>query len=1695
MTTLMSDDGTGQSNGTALDTAKWTTEGTTQGGGDATYQSSALRFRSGNQGGYAGTSRTTRSFNISNVADIEVTGTFTNDGNEPYPQVVVRATTSTVDYSNGYAMGLDPVGTTWTVQKIVSFSGTTLGTKTFTISGNTTYGFRFRVVGTSLKARIWTGTEPGTWDIDITDSTFTSAGKAGITVGAGNAAVQHTCTFDNIVVTNGTTDVSLTETATLADAMSVTAAVPLAETATLTDGTLAVANLLATQTETMTLVDGTLSVAASVPLAETATLTDAMTVGVNALLTETATLTDGTLAVTVDAPMSETGTLVDAMSVEVFQLRHDLKTEIEFTSGVWTDVSEWVAADVESVGSFGRPTRFEDVAASTWDTTLRNSDGRFTPGNPNSPYYPNVAKGKNVRVSVTYSGQTYPRFYGQIAGISMPAITSAEDATVRVQCADVMATLARKTLLSPFVEESRRQARINSGGGVDVFPFPSSSVKADGSIQVADTSFENKGYLFPSSTRMGSITVMAVANGAGSVKSSGADSDGGVLSEGQLDFETADNGFGKQAHPILVCKPQVGFNQFELFFKIPENVLPAIQATGTYTVQAGNNWNTVGAAYGMTQAQLAELNPTAYPTALGVGQVLNISNSTDNWEWVLADFWAGSTEILRIVLGDTNGKLIIAAKKPSGGAGYLTSTTTTLADGKWRKLTIYKTGTNSVQCNINDSPAGAPVTSMAGDLASVDTVYLTGRHNPSSSSGAQVQCPPCSVGGVAFQKTRNGVWYYYTLGAPPANISARDRFTELIQYADPIAPQSAVFWHSSLNLPFDSKVVRTNITGRSVLDCLQELARTMGAYLWVEPDTGKLTMRKGPTPPTSLANVDLVADADVDSPPQWRDTVDVNPTRVTAKCPAGEITSINSTAEAGGQYKDLTIDTCAPTIAVAKAVADRFVTSAYPMRLSSLTVDLVHAGNPMWGLMLPVFLPTERVLHVTSVPEAVLGFDTSDATIESWTESYTIDSAKFTFETTPIANYTSTPPLAGFTVTSSTGVQTDGAVVAAQPSGLASGDLLMAVMTVDNTGTLAGMAPPDATWTARGSGGSGNSGYGNVWTKTAGAAEPTSYTFTVTGSSGSAVLMSDDWTGSNGAAWNSSKWDPGEVRTGATKTVQSNAGRQDPGTLTGYSGRISTLAKIADKADVDIVISFKVANGDCFPFVLLRGDSGGLGSFGYQFRPGLSGMARLAVITPSYTETVLGSIAGSITPGTWYRLRFRAVGSAIKARIWPTSSAEPSSWGIEVTNTAITAAGKVVIGAAGGNAVGSTVDWDDCIVSDPNAVAGWPEAKLDLLRVSGADTADPMLVTPSWTTDNAATTSHDAPTISPASSGLMVNHWHLLTGGSSSGGSGGGGGGSSSAFNFGFSGFTTTGDATAEINAVNVWLTNHSLKAVGHWADSDATVQQAQWGIAPGTRFGSWTGIIDIAVGGVFGSETWAQAASGTFDTRWQTALDNIAAAWGARPPGNLHIRFAHEFNGSFSEWAVGNSGNDSYTNFKTAWIRFANKVRATLPGAQIVWSPNDGTSSLTHVDDAYPGSSYVDVIGVDSYNAYPHVNTLAAWTSKINGVDGNGNPLGIESWRQYALTKGKPLAIPEWGNPAVDTGGGAGGGDAPDYVARFIAWCKANGGFGAGQVKYACYFNIGTVGGYAADYLIYANGSNGTVHQPLTAQAVRDNA
>lgn len=96
-----------------------------------------------------------------------------------------------------------------------------------------------------------------------------------------------------------------------------------------------------------------------------------------------------------------------------------ITVEIAFDAGytgtpTWTDVTDYVRHSAGISITRGRGSEGELCSPNTLTLALKNDDGRFTPGNTAGAYYPNVKKGRRIRVTATHNGTPYRRFTGYI---------------------------------------------------------------------------------------------------------------------------------------------------------------------------------------------------------------------------------------------------------------------------------------------------------------------------------------------------------------------------------------------------------------------------------------------------------------------------------------------------------------------------------------------------------------------------------------------------------------------------------------------------------------------------------------------------------------------------------------------------------------------------------------------------------------------------------------------------------------------------------------------------------------------------------------------------------------------------------------------------------------------------------------------------------------------------------------------------------------------------------------------------------------------------------------------------------------------------------------------------------------------------------------------------------------------------------
>lgn len=191
-------------------------------------------------------------------------------------------------------------------------------------------------------------------------------------------------------------------------------------------------------------------------------------------------------------------------------------------------------------------------------------------------------------------------------------------------------------------------------------------------------------------------------------------------------------------------------------------------------------------------------------------------------------------------------------------------------------------------------------------------------------------------------------------------------------------------------------------------------------------------------------------------------------------------------------------------------------------------------------------------------------------------------------------------------------------------------------------------------------------------------------------------------------------------------------------------------------------------------------------------------------------------------------------------------------------------------------------------------------------------------------------------------------------------------------------------------------------------------------------------------------------------------AFDHHMAAYGnglvqAGAPSAV-IRLGYEANISSFPWKITGYGQ-SWRNCYRRWV----DVLRTVPGQafSFIWNMN-GRGQWTNampIDWVWPGDEYVDYVGVDYYDSCSSIATQADWDNRVNKKMKNGNPDGIGAWLEYARSKGKKLAVPEWGiggpvkckSPKLRPGY-----DNPLYIQNMYNFFAAN----AADIAYEALFN-----------------------------------
>ncbi len=226
----------------------------------------------------------------------------------------------------------------------------------------------------------------------------------------------------------------------------------------------------------------------------------------------------------------------------------------------------------------------------------------------------------------------------------------------------------------------------------------------------------------------------------------------------------------------------------------------------------------------------------------------------------------------------------------------------------------------------------------------------------------------------------------------------------------------------------------------------------------------------------------------------------------------------------------------------------------------------------------------------------------------------------------------------------------------------------------------------------------------------------------------------------------------------------------------------------------------------------------------------------------------------------------------------------------------------------------------------------------------------------------------------------------------------------------------------------NPWITSSSGAPFVNWVNADInnrTVIVAQ-NLIPNSLSGTnWT----------------AQCAGGAYNGyATQFAKNMIAVGL-----GNSVIRLAHEMNGNWYDDDYGTT-QAQWNQWNQCWDQEVTAMRGAGADFLFDWNVNSNYRDL-NLASIYPGDNYVDIIGIDQYDAsgiaLPAVGNSNRWPTLANEAD------GMNAVEAFAAAHSKPLSIPEWGTVSTQ-------GDDGNYVTNISNFVKNH------DVAYQAYFNAG---------------------------------
>ncbi|HUQ76732.1 MAG TPA: Ig-like domain-containing protein [Burkholderiales bacterium] len=254
----------------------------------------------------------------------------------------------------------------------------------------------------------------------------------------------------------------------------------------------------------------------------------------------------------------------------------------------------------------------------------------------------------------------------------------------------------------------------------------------------------------------------------------------------------------------------------------------------------------------------------------------------------------------------------------------------------------------------------------------------------------------------------------------------------------------------------------------------------------------------------------------------------------------------------------------------------------------------------------------------------------------------------------------------------------------------------------------------------------------------------------------------------------------------------------------------------------------------------------------------------------------------------------------------------------------------------------------------------------------------------------------------------------------------------------------------ASVDAFELWLGKsvqlaEAFEARDIWDNIDGAAWQlgpwSQWVRAKAGR----NLVLSVPMLPGTGGVSLASCAAGQYDVYWRN-LANELAYYGLHW---AYLRLGWEMDGNWYAWGAP-QGSGQEANFAGCFRRIVTTMRATQPASQwkFVWNPTATWTDPAWLNATWPGDAYVDLVGIDLYdqswvqNTYPYPSTCdSACRLARQQTAWNTHAWYLQTMRNFAVTHGKPFALPEWG--VVARTDGHGGGDNPYFIQKmyeFIA-------------------------------------------------------